>query len=196
MRRFSKRPPKKYQWYYNSILCSFNATTVAENLLVDGSGYSIGASSQSHVANIIRVVGSVVVTASDVQILDNIADAFVAGPACWGIFVQNITDTSVLDPEDSSASGSETCLGVGITETIGIGIDTSIMAGGNGLGVAFAHQYPYSTRIDFDIHSNRRLTNDEVLQFNITRASNSQMALNPDEDYRAQILLRTLVKLP
>lgn len=198
-RRFSSpRPPKKYVWVPTTILGSFNTTTVAENDLVIASDFTQGAltGAMAHALNIIRVVGDVVITAVDANNLTNITDTFIAGPSCWGIFIRDENATIPIDPESAAGYSDEPGLGVGITETIGLIIDTAAFVAGTGLGVAFGSVLPYSVRVHFDIRTNRRLSNDQVLSLNLTRASNAQISINGGVDYIYQTNIRTLIKLP
>lgn len=190
------RKPKKYVWVFSNTSSQFNDGNVSSIQLVLGADFTTqgGIGAQQHVLNIKRIVGDLYIQAADAAVLDNIADGFIFGHAVWGIYIQDV-DAPVVDPQ-SAAAADETSLGTGLTEGIGLGIDTSTFVSGTGLGVAFAHQYPFSTVVHFDIHSNRRLENDQQLVLNVTRPALAAFNLQGEEDYFMTTQLRTLVQLP
>jgi len=192
-RSFSRRPEKKYLWAFDTTQGGFSANDVLEIILLDAQDYVTGALVQStHTLNLQRIIGDVVVLARTAQDLDNIADQFVAGPVAWGLFIQDGDDASVLDPA-SAIVADEVSLGLGLTECIGIGVAVSIVSG---VTAAFEGVYPFSTKIHFDIHTNRRMNNDQQLKLNLTRPTGTPFQLAPDESFQALSLIRTLVKLP
>jgi len=198
MRRFARaRVPKKYAWVTNQVVASFDSSNVVQDTLVDGSEFthSTGLSRQDHVLNIQRIVGDVVFTVSAQVDFNPVTDTFIYGPVAWGLIIIDSDDLTTYDPETSSIT-DETMLGLGMTDHIGLLVDTGSFVGGTGLSTTWGHQVGLSTRLHLDIHTNRRLTSDQSLQFICTRPSSSAIALNGGIEYAMQSQLRVLVKFP
>jgi len=197
MRRFRPRTPKKYGWVTNQQVASFDNSNVVQDTLVDGSEFtqSTGISREDRVFNIQRIIGDVVFTVSAQVDFNPVTDTFVYGPVAWALIILDSDDLTTYDPETSSIA-DEKLLGLGLTDHIGLLVDTGAFAGGTGLATTWGHSVRLATRLHLDIKTNRRLSNDQQLQFICTRPSNSAIALNGGIEYAMQTNIRTLVKFP
>lgn len=196
-RRFAPRAPKKYAWQCSNDLGQFtDATTLAVNLAV-GADFQAGQAvviSESRVANVIRIVGDVSINIDPTE-LNDVSDNFIYGPAYWAIIIVDEDDNTVYSP-DSGVVFDEKMLAWGLSPPIGLLLDTSAFVGGTGLGVSQGHNIPCGVTWHVDVHSNRRLSNDEILRFVITRPPEAEVTLQGGALYTATLALRTLLKLP
>lgn len=196
-RRFAARVPKKYTWDMANAVGQFSDATVLAVDMVTGANFQQGQAvvvTQSRVANVIRIVGDITMNVNPTE-LNDVADNFIYGPAYWGILVVDEDDNTVYAP-DSSVIFDERVLAWGLTPPIGLLLDTSAFAGGTGLGVSQGHQVPCGVTWHVDIHSNRRLSADDILRFVITRPPEAEITLQGGALYSCALALRTLLKLP
>lgn len=196
-RRFPARVPKRYAWQGANAVGQFTDATVLGVDLVVGSAYQAAQSfviSEDRIANIIRVVGDVYISIDPTE-LNDVADNFIFGPAYWALIIVDEDDDTIYSPDTASVF-DEKLLAYGMTPPIGLLLDTSAMVGGTGLGVSQGHQVPAGLSFHIDAHSNRRLSNDQVLRFLITRPDDVELTLQGSALYSLGLALRTLLKLP